>query len=148
MSGRVHKAGEPISVGSIRLTYQAEPGEAQAAVTVAQDVGTCSGAVWRPATTEEAFPVSAVVLEDERDLGFVRFELAIGLPADVLDDATFGFGLSVESAPDVIYRLPGHDGFPLLGDDVTSWENVFFTTPSTRPQTPPHVFVDGVPRKP
>jgi hypothetical protein len=132
----------------IRLSYQAGAGAGVANVTVAQDVGTCASSAWRAATTSEALPVSAAIVEDDTDLGFVRIELSIELTAaDVLADGLLGLGLSVDSAPAVSYKLPGHDGFPLLDNDVTSWENVIFARIAPNRRAPRHVLIDGAQRR-
>jgi hypothetical protein len=129
----------------IRITYVSSAGAAAATVNVAQDTGTCSASAWQPATAGESLPVSAAVIEESSDLGFARLELRVDLSGtDVATEGMLGLGLSVDSAPSVSYRLPGHDGFPLLSDDVSSWENVFLAQKTPGARTPRHVVLDGV----
>ena len=82
----------------------------------------------------------ALKIEDPKDLGFVRLEVSIGVTGTGIAQAgKFGLGLAVDSSPNASYKLPGHDGFPLLSNDVASWRMSGLRKPS-------HVTVDGQPR--
>ena len=52
----------------------------------------------------------------------------------------------MNSAPTLSYRLPGHDGLPLLENDVSTWENVILQTFTLTQRPPSHVLIDGTQR--
>lgn len=133
----------------LRISYESDVGTGAATVSVGQDKGTCNASTpWQAVSGSEAWPVEAAVLEPDKDLGFVLLELTIGLDAapSVATDGSFGLGFAMNSAATLSYRLPGHDGLPLLENDVSTWENVILQTLTLTQRPPSHVLIDGTQR--
>lgn len=131
----------------IRLAYDWPGSGGAPSVTVAQDIGTCdSSAPWQAAQSADEYAVTAVVNETVESV--IHSEIRIVLPVTgMLDQGVFGLAVQSETQPGVVYRLPAFDAFPVLDDDVSSWESAYLGATALHVALPRHVIVDGNPTR-